>query len=137
MPILKKREKEEVEIPSSSLADIAFLLLVFFLVCTTIDVDKGLDLVLPPIDDTEEIKINPKNITNLLINDVGAVLLDNQPIEVRDIAREIREKLLENDKLIVSLKTTKGTKYEVYIKVLDQLKSSGATRISIAEPEDT
>ena len=137
MATLKKREKEEVEIPSSSLADIAFLLLVFFLVCTTIDVDKGLDLVLPPIDDTEEIKINPKNITNLLINDVGAVLLDNQPIEVRDISREIREKLLENDKLIVSLKTTKGTKYEVYIKVLDQLKSSGATRISIAEPEDT
>ena len=93
--------------------------------------------MLPPIDDTEQIKINPKNITNLLINDVGAVLLDNQPIEVRDISREIREKLLENDKLIVSLKTTQGTRYEVYIQVLDQLKASGATRISIAEPEQT
>ncbi len=133
---LKKRNKEDVEIPSSSLADIAFLLLIFFLVATTIDVDKGLDLVLPPMK-SEEVKINPKNITNLLINDEGNVLLDNKPVEVRDISDIIREKLQKNDKLIVSLKTTRGTKYEVYIKVLDQLKRAGATRISIAEPEET
>ena len=63
---LKKRQKEDVEIPSSSLADIAFLLLVFFLVCTTIDVDKGLRLVLPPMD-VEDIEINKENITNILI----------------------------------------------------------------------
>ena len=58
--MLKKRTKEEVEIPSSSMADIAFLLLVFFLVCTTIDVDKGLDLVLPPMD-VDQQEINKKN----------------------------------------------------------------------------
>lgn len=135
--MLNKKKKDEVEIPSSSLADIAFLLLVFFLVCTTIDVDKGLDLTLPPADDTDVVEINRKNITNLLINDAGAILLDNQPIEVRDISGKVREMLLENDKLIVSLKTTEGTRYEVYIQVLDQLKRSGATRISIAEPEET
>ena len=133
--MLKKREKEPVEIPSSSMADIAFLLLVFFLVCTTIDVDKGLDLVLPPMD-VDQQEINKKNITNLLINDTGAVLLDNVQVEVRDISNLISEKLADNDKLIVSLKTTQKTKYEIYIKVLDQLKRSGATRISIAEPEE-
>ncbi|RMF55367.1 MAG: biopolymer transporter ExbD [Calditrichaeota bacterium] len=133
---LRKRTKEEVEIPSASMADIAFLLLIFFLVCTTIDVDKGLDLVLPPLD-SEEVKIRKENITNLLINDLGQVLLDNEPVEVREISSKIREKLQENENLIVSLKTTRGTKYEVYIKVLDQLKRAGATRISIAEPEAT
>lgn len=133
--MLKKREKSPVEIPSSSMADIAFLLLVFFLVCTTINVDKGLDLILPPDEDVEEIEINRKNITNILINDNGDVLLDSEPVVVRDISRIIREKLEENDKLIVSLKTTRGTRYKVYIQVLDELKESGAKRISIADPD--
>ncbi|RMH74648.1 MAG: biopolymer transporter ExbD [Calditrichaeota bacterium] len=134
--MIRKREKEEVEIPSASLADIAFLLLIFFLVATTIDVDKGLDLVLPPAQE-DIIKINPKNITNILINDAGEVLLDNKIVNVRDVSDIIRKKLQENDKLIVSLKTTRGTRYEVYIDVLDQLKQAGATRISLAEPEKT
>lgn len=133
---LKKRQRDDVEIPSSSLADIAFLLLVFFLVCTTIDVDKGLRLVLPPMD-VEDIEINKENITNILINDAGQVLLDNEEVSVRDIERIIREELSENDKLIISLKTTRGTKYDVYIAVLDQLKRANATRISIADPEES
>lgn len=132
---LKKRPKEDVEIPSASLADIAFLLLIFFLVCTTIDVDKGLRLVLPPPDVTEE-KIPKKNILNILINDAGEVLLDNEVVNVRDVERIVREKLNENDKLIISVKTTRLTKYKVYIEVLDQLKKADATRISIAEPEE-
>jgi biopolymer transport protein ExbD len=133
--MIKKRQKEDVEIPSSSLADIAFLLLVFFLVCTTIDVDKGLKLVLPPTD-VEQQEINRKNITNILINDAGQVLLDNEMVQVRDVERIVRQKMAENPLLIISLKTTRGTKYEVYIDVLDQLKRANATRISIAEPDE-
>lgn len=135
MAMLNKREKEDVEIPSASLADIAFLLLIFFLVCTTIDVDKGLKLVLPPPDVTQE-KIHQKNILNILINDAGEVLLDNEVVNVRDIERIVRDKITENDKLIISLKTARLTKYKVYIQVLDQLKRADATRISIAEPEE-
>lgn len=131
--IFKKRTKE-VEIPSASLADIAFLLLIFFLVATTIDVDKGLDLVLPEIG--KEIEIQKKNITNLLINDAGQILLDNEVVTVDEVDDIIRDKLLANDKLIVSVKTDRKTKYDIYIKVLDQIKKAGATRISIAEPEE-
>ena len=133
--MIKKRPREDVEIPSSSMADIAFLLLVFFLVCTTIDVDKGLRLVLPPTEvDTQE--INKKNISNILINDAGQVLFDNEMVQVRDVERIVRQKIDDNPLLIVSLKTTRGTKYEVYIKVLDQLKRANATRISIADPDE-
>ena len=133
--MIKKRPREDVEIPSSSMADIALLLLVFFLVCTTIDVDKGLRLVLPPTEvDTQE--INKKNISNILINDAGQVLFDNEMVQVRDVERIVRQKIADNPLLIVSLKTTRGTKYEVYIKVLDQLKRANATRISIADPDE-
>ena len=97
-----KKRNEAPEIPSASLADIAFLLLIFFLVATTIDVDKGLDLALPPAG--SEIEISRKNITNLLINDEGQVLLDNELIHISEIDDIVREKLLVNDKLIVSVK---------------------------------
>ncbi len=131
--MFKRRKKDDVEIPSASMADIAFQLLIFFLVATTIDVDKGINMVLPPIG--SEVEIRKKNITNLLINDAGNILLDGQVVPLEEVDDIIREKLAENDKLIVSVKTTRKTKYEIYIKVLDQLKRAGATRISIAEPE--
>lgn len=134
MAIKRRRDRGEIEIPSASLPDIVFQLLIFFLVTTTIDVDKGLDLVLPP-PSTAEIKVNPKNITNLLINDVGQILIDGQIVPVEEVDNIVRDKLLENERLIISLKTTRKTKYNTYIRVLDQLKRAGATRISIAEPE--
>lgn len=134
MTIKRRREKAEIEIPSASLPDIVFQLLIFFLVTTTIDVDKGLDLVLPPIG--ENIEISQRNITNLLINDAGQILIDEEIVPVEEVDNIIRDKLLENDKLIVSLKTARKTKYNIYVKVIDQLKRAGATRISIAEPEE-
>ncbi|MEJ2635428.1 MAG: biopolymer transporter ExbD [Calditrichia bacterium] len=136
MAIKRRRERGEIEIPSASLPDIVFQLLIFFLVTTTIDVDKGLDLVLPPPGSTQ-IEIAKKNITNLLINDSGQILIDEEVVPVEEVDNIIRDKLLENDKLIVSVKTARKTKYNIYIKVLDQLKKAGATRISIAEPEES
>ncbi len=128
-----KKKKRETEIPTSSLADIAFLVLVFFLLTTTIDVDKGITLTLPAKG--EETKIREKNISNILINAEGQVLFDDQPVPVYNIREVVREKLLQNDKLIFSLKTDRETDYEVYVKVLDQVKQGGAKRISIAEPD--
>ncbi len=136
MAFMKRREKEELEIPTASLPDIVFQLLIFFLVTTTIDVDKGLDLVLPP-PGSQEMEISKKNITNLLINDAGQILIDEEVVPVGEVDNIIRNKIIENDKLIVSVKTTKKTKYNTYIQVLDQLKRAGATRISIAEPEES
>ena len=136
MAIKRRRDRGEIEIPSASLPDIVFQLLIFFLVTTTIDVDKGLDLVLPPPGDVE-IEISQKNITNLLINDVGQILVDGQIIPVEEVDNIVRDKLLENERLVISLKTARKTKYDIYIRVLDQLKRAGATRISIAEPEES
>ena len=73
-----KRRFKGGEIPTSSMADIAFLLLIFFLVTTTIDIDKGLGLVLPAEGETIEIK--KKNILNCLINSSGMVLLGGEPV---------------------------------------------------------
>jgi len=127
---MKKRIRAG-EIPTASMADIAFLLLIFFLVTTTIDMDKGLGLVLPPKG--EEKEIPKRNISNILINARGDILLDKEPIQMRDIRQVVREKMAVNDKLIFSVKTHPKAKYQAYVNVLDQLKMANATRISIAE----
>ena len=132
MLLEKKKSRNNSDIPMASLADIAFLLLIFFLVTTTIDVDRGIGLSLPAKGEETEVRI--KNITNLLINAQGEVLLDNELIAINEIARRIEQKIQENPNLIVSVKTDRVTKYDVFVSVLDELKVAKATRISIAEP---
>jgi biopolymer transport protein ExbD len=131
--LLDKRKERAVSIPTSSMADIAFLLLTFFLVTTSLDLDKGLGLTLPPQGQAKPI---PKqNIASILINAAGEVMLDDEPIEVSRIREVIKLRLVQNDKLIVSIKTTRNTKYQAFVSVLDQVQMAEAPRISIAEPE--
>jgi biopolymer transport protein ExbD len=139
--ISEKKKKRSAEIPSASLADIAFLLLIFFLVTTTMDLDKGINLTLPE-KGGEEVKIKKGNISNLLVNASGQVLLDDEPIAISAISdalkKKVEEKGYDNEgkpNLIVSIKTARETDYDTYIQVLDQVKLSGTTKISIAEPE--
>ena len=129
--MIRNRRFKGGEIPTGSMADIAFLLLVFFLVTTTIDTDKGLGIVLPPAGDVE-IEIQKKNILNCLINSQGKVLLDEEPTNIDQIHRIVGQKLRANDKLIVSVKAHPKTAYNDYVKVIDQLKMADARRISIA-----
>ena len=120
------------EINSSSMADIAFLLLVFFLVTTTISMDKGISLVLP--SEGNELEVNRKNIVNILMNESGKVLFNDKPTKVNDIKGKVEKKLSSNPNLIFSVQTHPRTKYKDYLKVLDQLKEAKATKISIANP---
>lgn len=129
-----KKKPKTAEIPTESLADIAFLLLIFFLVTTTIDVDKGIGLTLPD-PRGEEKKIRSTNITNLLINESGQILLDQKEIALPQISAKIKDMIRQNPLLVVSLKTDRNTPYNVYISVLDQLKLAEAKKISLAEPE--
>jgi biopolymer transport protein ExbD len=137
MLLKKKRKNSGGEIPTASLPDIVFMLLLFFLVTTTIDMDKGLGMVLPEKGNTTD--VNPKNITNILVNASGKIAVshsgDLQFIDVRELRHYAKNSLIANDKMIFSVKTDARSKYKDYIDVIDQLKQANATRISIAEPE--
>jgi len=130
---LRERKARVGAIPEGGMADIAFLLLVFFLVTTTIDMDKGIGIILPA--EGQEIEINKKNILNLLISSSGNVLLGGEAIAINQIDDRVKEEIRKNDKLIISVKAHEKAQYDVYIEVLDQLKKAKATRISIAETE--
>jgi biopolymer transport protein ExbD len=121
--MLKRRQRVEAEIPSASMADIAFELMIFFLVATTFDVDTGIGLVLPPAaETTEQVKVKQSDIAKLLVNAAGEVLLDGELITIPQIRETIKNKIKQNPKLIVSIKTDRETNYSRYIEVLDELK---------------
>ncbi len=131
--IRKKKTREGAEVPSSSLADIAFLLLVFFLVVTTIDIDTGIGLVLPPPPDpeVEPPDVRERNILTVLMNERGLILINDQPAAVRDVQdlvfshvtnRGVDPSLSESpQQAIVSVKTDRQTQYEFYIEMLDEI----------------
>jgi biopolymer transport protein ExbD len=133
----KKRNRESGEIDGSSLADIAFLLLIFFLVVTTIDVDTGIGLVLPPIpDDIEPPPVRERNLMNILVNAQGMVLIDEEPASINTV-RERVKRFVDNqgvdpdlsdspDDAIVSIKTDRRTPYNVYISMLDEVMGAYA-----------
>ena len=131
--MFKKKRRSVDDINSSSMADIAFLLLVFFLVTTTISMDKGINIILPA--EGEQKEIPKKNITNILINESGKVLVDETPTRIKDIKNIVEKKISLNDKMIFSVQSHPKTKYKDYLKILDQLKMAKASRISIANSD--
>lgn len=137
MNLRKRGTRVPAEIPTSSMADIAFLLIVFFLVTTTMNQDKGLSLHLPPVAETKEVR--EKNICNVWINAQDQIaFFESEQLTVvplGNLRAGIEQRLAANDKLIVSLKAERGATYRMFVEVLDELKLAGATRISIAEPE--
>ena len=130
--MINKSRRPAQEINSSSMADIAFLLLVFFLVTTTISMDKGISLVLP--SEGNELEVNRKNIVNILMNESGKVLLDDKPTKISAVRGIVERKIASNPHLIFSVQTHPRTKYQDYLNILDQLKEAKATKISIANP---
>ena len=127
--ILKRKRKTD-EVNSSSMADIAFLLLVFFLVTTTISMDKGINIILPA--DGSEKEVDKNNLVNIAMNDQGKILVDDSPKLLSEIKLLAEKRMAANPKIIFSVSTHQRTKYQDYVSLLDELKKAKATRISIA-----
>ncbi len=139
------------EINAGSMADIAFLLLIFFLVATTMNVDTGLSRVLPPMPEDnvelENIKIKERNLLLVFVSGSGKIMAGGDEIAITELKEKTREFILnpmDDETLpeknlievelpdgskwtypvslgVVSLQTTRETNYDVYIQVQDQL----------------
>ncbi|MCB0381829.1 MAG: biopolymer transporter ExbD [Psychroserpens sp.] len=137
---MAKRSAPEVN--AGSMADIAFLLLIFFLVTTTIPKDSGITRKLPPIEENDEdVIIKEKNIFTVLLNGKDQLLVEDELMEIKDL-RKAAVKFLDNggdgtcsyckgakdpkssdnpDKAIISLKNDRQTSYAAYITVQNEL----------------
>lgn len=135
MPFMKRKERVSDEIPTASLADIAFLLLIFFLTTTVFNEEKGLPIVLP--EQQEEQEVSAKNILFLLVQPDGRVQIKRgeseqlQVVSHREVEGILRTELAANDKLIAAIKTHPDAAYRHMVNVLDEVKLAGAERISL------
>jgi biopolymer transport protein ExbD len=133
---MKKLRDKSVATNAASMADIAFLLLIFFMVTTSIVNDKGLDLVLPPLlEDVNTTNINERNLFKILINSEDKLLVENENREdYKNLKAEIMAFVLNRGKAsnlsdtpkdaIVSIKANRGTTQDMYLHVLDQAKAA-------------
>ena len=125
-----RRSKVSDEIPNSSLSDIAFLLLIFFMVSTVFAIEEGLLLQLPSQEGVVK-KISRKNITRLSAYPDGHVEMDDELISIDQIKSRVEQAIIDNPKLVVVVETHPDAKYGLMIDVLDELKLARATRISL------
>ncbi|MCU0448258.1 MAG: biopolymer transporter ExbD [Bernardetiaceae bacterium] len=129
-----KARRGDREINASSMADIAFLLLIFFLVTTTIASEQGLALRLPPLSQTPPLPMNERNVLNILLNSRNELLVDGQPMALPQLTSAVKEFVLNPlqvsylaespSRAVVSLKADRGTQYAAYIAVLDAVKQT-------------
>jgi biopolymer transport protein ExbD len=137
MALIKKQSKVSDKIPTSSMADIAFLLLIFFLVTTVFDEEIGLQVVLPERGPESEQEVSPKNLLFFLVQPDGSVIVrrGESPGEQRITARQVegvmRQSLVSNPNVIGVVQTSPQARYEHMIRVLDGIQSAGATRFSL------
>ncbi len=131
----KKKSKVSDKVPSSSMADIAFLLLIFFLVTTTFPKDKGLAIVLP--EEGGEVQVAATNILHIIIQANGIVQIkrgESQQVQTTPasgVEAIWRQDVSENPNLIAAVKTHPQAAYRYMVDVLDALHTAGAERISL------
>ncbi len=132
---------------TTSSADIAFLLLIFFLVSTTMDVDKGIQRRLPPMPDEnqkqQDVKVNRRNIVVVRINSQDRILAGGTPMDVTQVKDKIKEFIINPanseslpekemkdiegfgqcavSKGVVSLQNDRGTSYSAYLRVQNEI----------------
>ena len=131
----QKKSKVSDEIPTSSMADIAFLLLIFFLVTTVFPKDKGLSIVLPEEGVTQN--VSQKNILHLIIQPNCSVTVkrgeatNEQTLRAPDVEGVWRQEESANPNLIAAVKTDPDAPYKCMVDVLDALHLANADKISL------
>lgn len=128
----KRKSTVSEEIPSSSMADIAFLLLIFFMVSTVFRKERDQPIEWVNAEATEKIDEKRKNILHVWVDADGTVFINDQIVPYESISGVVRPLYTENRNLVVAIRGDRDVRYNQINTITKQLQASGAVRVTFA-----
>jgi len=128
---IESKNKGSAKIPTASIADIVFLLLIFFMTVTVFRQYQGLKVELPAAKSTKKIE-KKRMITHIWIDAENHLNIDDMPITLDRVAPLMSKKMQEDPATIVSVRADKRAKYGIVAKLLEELKKANALRVNFA-----
>jgi biopolymer transport protein ExbD len=119
--LFRKRNREVPELNTTSTADISFMLLVFFLVTSSMDTDKGLERRLSPVDEQqqEQRDIQRSNVLQIRLDDSDALFCDDQPVTLGQLQQQVESFLASrmSKQYVIAVETSRKTSYNAYFEM--------------------
>jgi biopolymer transport protein ExbD len=128
MAQLKKTQRRDVDIPSASLSDMAFLLLIFFIVTTVFVKERGLHVNLPRAESID--KIPRVHAVTVYVDRAGNISIDDFLIDIPMVELVMLRKMQEDHNMITCFRTDQGTQYGVMADIMNQMRRANALRVS-------
>jgi biopolymer transport protein ExbD len=126
----KKKSKASSEIPSSSLADMAFLLLIFFMVSTTFRKEQDRDVRFPEAEATQKMDDARKDVLHVFVERDGQVFINDQNVPMANVSNMVAPLYAENQKLLIVLRADTDAQYRYIDALQKELQESGAVRVT-------
>ena len=126
----KRKSKAESDIPMSSIADIAFLLIIFFMVTTTFPQERPRRMPWPEAEATEKMDEQRKNILHVFVTEEGNIFINDQLIPNEQVSNLIAPMYSENQSLLISLRADRNTPYGTIYNIQEELQEAGALRLT-------
>lgn len=129
----ERKSQASSDVPDSSMADIAFLLLIFFMVTTVFQKDKNRQIVWPEAEATQKIDEKMKNILNIWVERDGSIFINDRPYEMTEISGMIGPLYAASDRqLVISIRGDREVTYSTIDLVQKQLVAAGVVRVVFA-----
>ena len=125
--IFRRKRREVPGLNTTSTADISFMLLVFFLVTTSMDVDKGMNRQLPPKQDEKQemMDVDRSKVMSLSLSEEGLLTIDEKPADIDKIRRQLKEFIVSTGPShIIELKTDRKCGYDTYFRLQNEIVRS-------------
>ena len=132
----RNRRRRAQEIPQSSLSDLAFLLLIFFITSMDFTIEQGLPFVLPSAQRSVSIEVEPTEVFRVQVLDNSAVTVDGAPVALQQISAMLRSRNAQRrasgePELIVVIETHPQAEYQLTVGILDQVRAADSRRVSL------
>jgi biopolymer transport protein ExbD len=126
----ERKSKAESDIPMSSIADIAFLLIIFFMVTTTFPQERPMRMPWPEAEATEKLDEQRKNILHVFVTADGNVFINDQRIPNEQVSNLIAPMYANNQSLLISLRADRNTPYGTIYNLQEEFQEAGSLRLT-------